>query len=82
MGHIPDSLTKEFRTASGRIVRDGGGITPDVEIDVPAYSRLVYSLVLSGVIDQYVLKYAREHAEIPAVEEFRFSDVAKDFGKG
>ncbi|MBE6233768.1 MAG: S41 family peptidase [Bacteroidales bacterium] len=74
VGHIPDSLTKEFRTASGRIVRDGGGITPDVEIDVPAYSRLVYSLVLSGVIDQYVLKYAREHAEIPAVEEFRFSD--------
>ena len=29
VGHIPDSLTSEFRTASGRIVRDGGGITPD-----------------------------------------------------
>ena len=26
---IADSLTREFRTAGGRIVRDGGGITPD-----------------------------------------------------
>ena len=75
VGHIPDSLTKEFKTASGRIVRDGGGITPDVEIDSPSYSRLVYSLVLGGVIDQYVLKFAREHASIPAVDDFHFSDT-------
>ena len=26
--HLPDSLAHEFRTAAGRIVRDGGGITP------------------------------------------------------
>ena len=74
VGHIPDSLTKEFKTASGRIVRDGGGITPDVDIDVPQYSRLVYSLVLGGVIDRYVIDYARRHESIPAVEEFHFSD--------
>ena len=74
VGHIPDSLTKEFRTASGRIVRDGGGITPDVDIEIPQYSRLVYSLVLSGVIDQYVISYARRHESIPAVDDFHFSD--------
>ena len=74
VGHIPDSLTKEFKTASGRIVRDGGGITPDIEIDAPAYSRLVYSLVLSGVIDQYAIDYARRHMSIPAVDEFYFGD--------
>ena len=77
VGHIPDSLTKEFRTASGRIVRDGGGITPDVDIEVPQYSRLVYSLVLGGVIDQYVLNFARKNGSIPAVDDFHFSD--KDF---
>ena len=77
VGQIPDSLTREFKTASGRIVRDGGGITPDVDIEVPQYSRLVYSLVLGGVIDQYVLKFAREHESIPAVDDFHFSD--KDF---
>ena len=74
VGHIPDSLTKEFRTASGRIVRDGGGITPDIEIKVPDYSRLVYSLVLGGVLDQYVIDYSRRHDSIPAVEDFNFSD--------
>ena len=74
VGHIPDSLTKEFRTAGGRVVRDGGGITPDVEIAVPSYSRLVYSLVLGGVIDQYAIDFARRHASIPAVDDFHFSD--------
>ena len=75
VGHIPDSLTKEFRTASGRIVRDGGGITPDVEIDAQDYSRLVYALVLGGVIDQYVIDYSRRHESIPAVDYFHFSDT-------
>lgn len=74
VGHIPDSLTKEFKTAAGRIVRDGGGITPDVDIDIPQYSRLVYSLVLGGVIDRYVIDYARRHESIPAVKDFYFSD--------
>ena len=74
VGHIPDSLTKEFRTVSGRIVRDGGGITPDVDIPVKEYSRLVYSLVLGGVIDQYVLDFARRNASIPEVDDFHFSD--------
>lgn len=74
VGHIPDSLTHEFKTSKGRTVRDGGGITPDVPIASPSYSRLVYSLVLSGVIDNYVLKYVREHDSIPAVDDFHFSD--------
>ena len=74
VGHIPDSLTKEFRTAAGRIVRDGGGITPDVDIDVPQYSRLVYSLVLGGVLDRYVIDYVKRHENIPSVENFHFSD--------
>lgn len=74
VGHIPDSLTTEFKTSSGRIVRDGGGITPDVEIEAKDYSRLVYSLVLGGVIDQYVIDYCKRHESIPAVDEFHYSD--------
>ena len=75
VGHIPDSLTREFKTASGRIVRDGGGITPDVDVPVKSYSRLVYSLVLGGVIDQYAIDYCRRHESIPAVDDFHFSDA-------
>lgn len=77
VGHIPDSLTNEFKTASGRIVRDGGGITPDNTIKAQSYSRLVYALVLGGVIDDYVIDFSHKHESIPAVEEFHFTD--KDF---
>ena len=74
VGHIPDSLTHEFKTTKGRTVRDGGGITPDVEVDSPSYSRLVYSLVLGGVIDRYVIQYAKQHESIAPVGDFHFSD--------
>lgn len=74
VGHIPDSLTNEFKTASGRIVRDGGGITPDIEIKSPSYSRLVYSLVLGGVIDQYVIDFARRNASITVPEYYHYTD--------
>lgn len=78
VGQIPDSLTHEFKTAKGRIVRDGGGITPDIELAAPNYSRLVYSLVLYGVIDRYALEFAKTHDSIPAVDEFHFSDAEFD----
>ena len=74
VGHIPDSLTKEFKTASGRIVRDGGGITPDIEIKPQEYSRLVYALVLGGVIDQYAIDYSRRHDSLPEVDSYQFTD--------
>lgn len=77
VGHIPDSLTTEFKTASGRIVRDGGGITPDITIKGQDYSRLVYSLVLGGVLDQYVIDYSKRHATLPAVDDFHYT--AQDY---
>lgn len=74
IGHIADSLTKEFKTASGRIVKDGGGITPDVEIKAPSYSRLVYSLVLSGVVDDFVIDFAKKNKDIPSIDNYHFTD--------
>ena len=74
VGHIPDSLTHEFKTAHGRTVRDGGGITPDYEVKGHKYSRLTYSLVLNGITDQYAMKYVREHEAIPSVEDFHFKE--------
>ena len=66
--------TAKYYTPSGRCVQ-GIGVTPDVEIEIPEYSRLVYSLVLGGVVDQYVMQYAREHDSIPAVDEYHYSDA-------
>ena len=72
VGHIPDSLTHEFKTLHGRTVRDGGGITPDFEVKAHKYSRLTYSIVLNGIVDQYAMKYVREHEALPTVEDFHF----------
>ena len=65
--------TAKYYTPSGRCVQ-GVGVTPDVKIDVPSYSRLVYSLVLGGVIDQYVLKFVQTCDSIAAVDDYHFSD--------
>ena len=82
VGHIPDSLTHEFKTASGRIVRDGGGITPDVEVNAKQYSRLAYSLVLSGIVENYALEFVRNHESIAPVDEFHYtSEDYEDFIK-
>ncbi len=74
VAHIPDSLTHEFKTRGGRTVRDGGGITPDIEVADPKYSRIVYSLVLGGIVEQYALDYVIRHPSIAPADEFHFSD--------
>lgn len=82
VAHIPDSLTHEFKTLAGRTVRDGGGISPDIEIDDPKYSRIVYSLVLNGIVEQFAFEYVKSHPSIPATVDFHLSDSEyQDFVK-
>lgn len=78
VGHIPDSLTHEFKTAHGRTVRDGGGITPDFIVPGHKYSRLTYSLVLNGIVEQYAMKYVIAHDAPSSVDAFHFTDY-EDF---
>lgn len=75
VSHIPDSLTHAFKTLHGRTVRDGGGITPDDSLKSHNYSRLTYSLVVNGIIEQYAMKYVREHESIAPVESYHLSDA-------
>jgi len=75
---FPDSLAHEFKTAHGRIVKDGGGITPDVIVKGHEYSRLTYSLVYSSIIQDYAIKFVKEHRSIP--EDWTMGDADwKDF---
>ncbi|MBQ9184752.1 MAG: S41 family peptidase [Bacteroidales bacterium] len=75
VGHIPDSLTHEFKTLKlGRTVRDGGGIAPDITLSPFTYGRLVYTLVLNGIIEQYALHYVTKHDSIPALDDFHFDE--------
>ena len=74
VGHIPDSLTHVFYTSRGREVRDGGGITPDIKLKTPEYPDIVYSIVMSGVLEEYALGYVREHPSIAPASEYSFDD--------
>ncbi len=74
VARIPDSLTNEFRTAAGRIVRDGGGITPDVKVKYPDISRITYNAVSDNWIFDFANRFAATHASIPPAKDFVIDD--------
>ena len=79
---VADSLTNEFTTAGGRIVRDGGGITPDIKMTYPEFSRATYNAVADNWVFDFANKYASEHPQAPALDEkFVTDSVYADFKK-
>ncbi|MBD5331953.1 MAG: S41 family peptidase [Bacteroides sp.] len=75
VARIPDSLTNSFKTAHGRIVRDGGGITPDVNVTYPQMSRLTYNIISDFWAFDFANKYFAEHPdEKPSIADFTVSD--------
>ena len=80
MAHSP-SLTNEFATQHGRIVRDGGGITPDV-IGYLEINRLTYNIVATIGRLTFATRYAATHPTIPAPEHFDVTDTIFNEFKG
>ena len=70
----PDSLTHEFRTAAGRIVRDGGGITPDVEVKQDSMPTLLAYLQNSYELSEYIALYRAKHDAIAPAATFTITD--------
>ncbi|MCM1320088.1 MAG: S41 family peptidase [Muribaculaceae bacterium] len=76
----PDSLCNVYTTKHGREVKDGGGLTPEVDIDWGELSRLTYNLVRDNWVFDYATKYAAEHESIPSPAEFDITDsIYTDF---
>lgn len=78
--HVPDSLTKVFHTANGRIVRDGGGINPDVKVLPDSLPNIAFYLANSGmdsteVMTNWVLNYIKQHPTIGDPKSFIISDT-------
>lgn len=73
---IPDSLTTVFHTKHGREVRDGGGITPDIKVDVPAGNRLLFNIVNDFWSFDFANRYASQHdsASVGSASEFVVGD--------
>jgi carboxyl-terminal processing protease len=74
VGYIPDSLISEFRTKNGRIVKDGGGITPDIESLPEQLSQLTAELYLRYFIFDFATQYYRAHPDIKSTSDFLFTD--------
>lgn len=74
VARIPDSLTNVFTTANGREVRDGGGITPDVEVKYGEVNRLTYNIISDNWAFDYATKFAAENPQIAPAEEFVVTD--------
>ena len=72
---IPDSLTTVFNTSKGRLVRDGGGVRPDFEVEEPKVPTIMYYLVADMVAFDFATEWAQRHPSIGTIESFRFSDA-------
>lgn len=78
VGVIPDSLMTEFKTAGGRTVLDGGGITPDVKLHNDYLSKFSALVMAYGFIDDFANIYAAQNS--PKKEGFEITDeIYNDF---
>lgn len=63
---MPDSLTMEFTTRGGRIVRDGGGIAPDTVLPQIKYTHLDQALARNNWAFDFATRYVARNPEAPA----------------
>jgi carboxyl-terminal processing protease len=75
---IPDSLKVEFKTTNGRLVWDGGGVDPDIDVDRKSYAPITLSLISKGLIFDYATEYYYHHESIPPAKDFHLSDKEFD----
>lgn len=78
--HVPDSLTREFHTKKGRIVRDGGGIKPDIEIKPDSLPNIAFYLASTGqdsteTMHNWEMKYIKNHPYISDAKTFNITDA-------
>lgn len=80
VGHIPDSLISEYKTAGGRTVYDGGGIRPDIPDTMKSINQLALELYAQGIIFDYATQYVVNNPESPKIESFSISNQSyEDF---
>ena len=78
VGYVADSLKKEFKTAAGRSVYDGGGITPDLKVETEYYSRPMVALIYSNLINEFAIDYFKKNLQIAPAGEFSLTDEEFD----
>lgn len=72
---VADSLRREFKTQNGRIVYDGDGLKPDIEIEIQPQSPILKSLLGKHLIFEYANLYRTKHEKIAKPKDFSLSDT-------
>jgi len=72
VGNIPDSLISTFKTRKGRLVYDGGGVSPDVKVPSEKESTLVDQLLEQYVLFDFVTAFVYDnkptYANVASIE--------------
>lgn len=79
-GVLPDSLTNEFKTRKGRLVRDGGGIEPDIYTQEGGPALITRALLHNFKIFDFATQYRLNNPIPPDTVKFRVDDkIFQDF---
>ncbi len=79
VSEVPDSLIKPFQTRNGRVVFDGRGISPDVEVEQEEMSNILAGLLRHHIIFHYATQFMYSVDSIASPETFSFSDRYAEF---
>ena len=76
-GKVPkfsDTGINEFKTANGRTVYDGGGVMPDVEINISKRNKTTEELLKSKAIFDFATLYFYENKTLESLSDFNFKN--------
>lgn len=74
VGKIADSLRTEYTTRGGRTVYDGGGVQPDVDVELKEYPSIILTLIQEFHLFDFANNYAQMHESIDEALNFEISD--------
>jgi carboxyl-terminal processing protease len=75
VGKVPDSLKVAFKTQNNRTVYDGGGVDPDIIVELEYLAPIAVSLVNKGLIFDYATEYHYAHPTIASSRDFKLTDA-------
>lgn len=77
---IPDSLKTAFKTKGGRVVYDGFGIEPDINLESVYASPIAISIITKFLAFDFASEFVKKNSSIPSPRDFKITDeIYNDF---
>jgi len=75
VSRVPDSLKVKFKTAKGRIVYDGEGLSPDIGVPDKKYAPITATLITKGLIFDFATEYASSNPKPENIQDFEINEA-------